>query len=150
MNILVVDDEATHRMLMRNYLLMEGWTVFTAEDGEEALEKMGKQKIDLIVSDVYMPIMDGIKLHRTIREIPGYERLPFLFVSAYDDEHTMDAVKDPKIDGFLKKGKPVSELKEWILYLSGSEDQRSKLPPGQTPKTGAFDQFRKKPGDPRR
>lgn len=116
----------------------------TAEDGEHALEQMARIKIDLVVSDVYMPVMDGIRLHRTVRGISGYERVPFLFVSAYDDEHTMDAVKDPTIDGFMKKGKSMAELKEWIRYLTAPEDQRSKFPPGQIARDGPFDQFKEK------
>lgn len=147
MNILVVDDEAVYRMLLKNYLALEGWTVVTAEDGEDALKQMDKEKFDLIVSDVYMPVIDGIKLHKMVREKTGYERVPFLFVSAYDDEHTMDTVKDPKIDGFFKKGKSINELKEWMHYLTAPEDQRPKFPPGQTSKPGPYDQFRKKSGD---
>jgi CheY-like chemotaxis protein len=131
MNILVVDDEPEYRLLMRSFLMQEGWSVFMAEDGEEALQKMAEAKMDLIISDVYMPVMDGLKLHRTVREIPGYEQTPFLFVSAYDDQHTLDAVKNPKIEGFLKKGRSVGELKEWILYLTASDAKRSKFPPGK-------------------
>ncbi|MBF8296846.1 MAG: response regulator with CheY-like receiver domain and winged-helix DNA-binding domain [Bacteroidetes bacterium] len=147
MKILVVDDEEAHRLLLRNHIQSEEWDVLTAEDGEDALARLAKEKIDIIVSDVYMPVMDGIRLHKTVRSIPGYEKIPFLFVSAYDDQYTMEAVKDPKIDGFMKKGKPMAELKEWIRYLTAPEDQRPKFPPGQTRKAGPHDQFRKKPGD---
>ena len=114
MNILVVDDEEAQRSLIGNLLHLKGWTVYLAENGEEALNTMAKAKIDLIISDVYMPVMDGIKLYNIVREIPGYEQLPFLFVSAYDDEHTQSTVKDPKIEGFFKKGRPVAELEGWV------------------------------------
>ncbi|HET6273766.1 MAG TPA: response regulator [Bacteroidota bacterium] len=131
MRILVVDDEPEYRLLMRSLLMQEGWEVFLAEDGEEGLQKMAEAKMDLIISDVYMPVMDGLKFHRTVREIPGYQETPFLFVSAYDDEHTMDAVKNPKIEGFLKKGRSIGELKAWIEYLTAPEEKRPKFPPGQ-------------------
>jgi len=130
MNILVVDDEPQYRLLMRAFLVDHGWDVFLAEDGAQALEKISEAKMDLIISDVYMPVMDGIKLHRSVREIPGYEAVPFLFMSAYDDQHTLDAVKNPKIEGFLKKGKSVGLLKEWIDFLTTPEHTRSKFPPG--------------------
>src|SRR5512139_3405089 len=107
MKILIVDDEPQYRILLRNILQDEGHEVLDAADGEEALGKMARLKVDLVVSDVYMPIMDGVKLHRTIRGIPGYEKLPFLFVSAYDDVHTRATVKDPRFEGFVRKGKPV-------------------------------------------
>jgi len=130
MNILVVDDEPEYRLLMRSFLMQEGWDVFTAEDGEEGLEKMADARMDMIISDVYMPVMDGLKFHKTIREIPGYEHVPFLFVSAYDDQHTLQAVQNPKIEGFLKKGRSIGELKEWIQYLTAPEEKRPKFPPG--------------------
>jgi CheY-like chemotaxis protein len=132
MNILVVDDEPQYRVLMRSLLMQDGHTVFIAENGEEALHKMAEAKMDLIISDVYMPVMDGVRLHKTIRGVQGYERVPFLFLSAFDDEHTLDAVKDPKIDGFLRKGRPVNLLKEWVSYLTTPEDARPKYPPGHS------------------
>lgn len=132
MNIMVVDDEPQFRLLMRSFLSRPDWTIFLSENGEEALQKMTQIGMDLIISDVYMPVMDGIKLHRTIREVPGYERVPFLFISGYDDQYTLGAVKDPRIDGFYKKGRPTEELKQWIAYLTAPEDSRPKTPPGQT------------------
>jgi len=130
MTLLVVDDEPEYRLIMRSVLTAEGMEVVLAENGEEALEKLRENKIDMVVSDIYMPVMDGIKFHRLVREIPGYEKLPFLFVSAYDDQHTLDSVKDPRYEGFLRKARPVEELLEWIQYLMTPEQTRPKLPPG--------------------
>jgi CheY-like chemotaxis protein len=130
MTILVVDDEPEYRLIMRSVLMSEGWDVLLAENGEEGMNKLRDSKVDLVISDIYMPIMDGIKFHRTVRAAPEFEKTPFLFVSAYDDQHTLDAVKDPKYDGFLRKARPVEELIEWITYLTMPEEKRPKLPPG--------------------
>jgi CheY-like chemotaxis protein len=130
MTLLVVDDEPEYRLIMRSILSAEGMEVVLAENGEEAIEKIRGNKIDMIISDVYMPVMDGIRFHRLVREMPGYEKLPFLFVSANDDQHTLDSVKDPRYEGFLRKARPVEELLEWIRYLMTPEDKRPKLPPG--------------------
>ena len=130
MVILVVDDEPEYRMIMRSVLMAEGYDVVLAEHGEEALEKLKESKVDLVISDIYMPVMDGIRFHRTVRNIPEIETLPFLFVSAYDDQHTLDAVKDPRREGFLRKARPVEELLEWIVYLTTPEEKRPKSPPG--------------------
>lgn len=132
MTILVVDDEPEYRKLIHSVLADEGYEVHSAGDGEDALAKMAEVKIDLVVSDVFMPVMDGIALHRTIRTIPGYELLPFLFVSGHEDQHTLLTVKNPKIEGFLKKGKPVALMLEWIKYLSSPEDRRPVMPPGES------------------
>ncbi len=124
MTILVVDDEVSYRLLMKSLLVDEGYEVLLAEDGEEALEKLEETPIDLIISDIYMPVMDGFKLHRAIRGIPKWEKMPILFVSAYDDQHSMDVIQNPKIEAFLKKGRPFSEIKEWMEYLMAPADER--------------------------
>lgn len=132
MNVLIVDDEREYRMVLGDFLRGEGYEVYTAENGEEALEKMARVKIDFVISDVYMPVLDGVKFNRMVREIPGYEKLPFLFVSAYDDKHTLDSVLDSKYEGFLKKGQPMSVLRQWITYLTSPEQKRPTRP-GSTP-----------------
>ncbi|HXF99315.1 MAG TPA: response regulator, partial [Bacteroidota bacterium] len=86
---------------------------------------------DIIVSDIYMPVMDGRKLHRAVREMPRYEKLPFLFVSGYSDEQTLTAVRDPRYDGFCRKGAPAKEFLEWITYLTTPEEKRDRFLPGQ-------------------
>jgi len=130
MTILLVDDEPEYRLIMRNVLTGEGWNVVLAENGQEALEKLKEGPVDMVISDIYMPIMDGIKLHRTVRSLPNFAELPFLFISAYDDQHTLDAVRDPRYEGFLRKTRPVEDLFEWITYLSTPEERRPKSPPG--------------------
>ncbi len=130
MTILVVDDEPAYRLIIREFLMADGHDVLTAENGDEALRKLTIIHPDIIISDVYMPMMDGVKLHRAVREMPRYAKLPFLFVSGYNDEYTLTAMRDPKCDGFLRKGRPPQELKDWILYLTSPEDKRQRFLPG--------------------
>jgi CheY-like chemotaxis protein len=130
MTILVVDDEPEYRLIMRSVLMANGWDVVLAENGEEALEKLKEASVDCVISDIYMPVMDGIRFHRTVRSLPQFEKLPFLFVSAFDDQHTLDAVKDPRYEGFLRKARPVEEMIEWIHYLTMPGEERPKIPPG--------------------
>ena len=66
--ILVVDDESDIRILIRAYLSMSGFEVEEAKDGVEALQKLGGKSYDLLISDIYMPNMDGIQLLRMMRE----------------------------------------------------------------------------------
>lgn len=131
MTVLVVDDEPSYRLLLREVLMADGHDVLTAESGDEALRKLSVVHPDIVVSDVYMPIMDGARLHRSVRQIPKYENLPFLFVSGYNDEYTMRTVRDPRYDGFLRKGSPPQELLKWIKYLTTPADKRDKFLPGQ-------------------
>ena len=79
-NILVADDDKNTRKLMRAVLERENYNVLTAEDGEDALEKIESNHIDLVVLDVMMPKVDGYEFTRTIRE--NNNALPILMVSA--------------------------------------------------------------------
>lgn len=130
MTILVVDDEPAYRLVLRSVLKDEGYEVELAENGEAGLKKLAECHIDFVISDIYMPVMDGIRFHKAVRALPEFATIPFLFVSAFDDQHTLDAVKDPKYEGFLRKARPVPELKEWIAYLTTPAEKRAKFPPG--------------------
>lgn len=79
-NILVVDDDKNTRIFMRAVLEAEGYTVFTACNGEEALSLMDKEHIDLAVLDVMMPKMDGYQFTESLRDCEN--DLPILMVSA--------------------------------------------------------------------
>ncbi|MGN1017069.1 MAG: response regulator transcription factor [Faecousia sp.] len=78
--ILVVDDDRNTRLLLRAVLQAENYTVFTAENGEDALEVMDREHIDLVVLDVMMPKMDGYEFTRILRQTDN--NLPILMVSA--------------------------------------------------------------------
>lgn len=78
--ILVVDDDKNTRLLLKAVLQAENYTVFTAENGEDALNVMDKEHIDLVVLDIMMPQMDGYEFTKTLRESDN--NLPILMVSA--------------------------------------------------------------------
>lgn len=78
--ILVVDDDKNTRLLLKAVLQAENYTVFTAENGEDALAVMDKEHIDLVVLDIMMPKMDGYEFTKILRESDN--NLPILMVSA--------------------------------------------------------------------
>lgn len=82
-HILVVDDDKHTRMLLRAILEEAGYTVTTANNGEEALDVLDREHIDLVVLDIMMPKMDGYEFTKTIRE--GNSALPILMVTAKQD-----------------------------------------------------------------
>ena len=79
-NILVVDDDKNTRLLLRAVLEDEGYAVFTAENGADALSVLDREYIDLCVLDVMMPKMDGYAFTRELRQ--NNNELPILMVSA--------------------------------------------------------------------
>jgi CheY-like chemotaxis protein len=130
MTILIVDDEPSYRLLLRSVLLELGYEVVQAENGEDGLKKLQSNLVDLVISDIYMPVMDGIRFNRAVRALPQYAALPFLFMSAFDDEHTLNAVKDPRYEGFLRKARPIEEIREWVTFLTTPLEKRAKMAPG--------------------
>ena len=82
-NVLVVDDEREIRDAIEIYLRGEGMKVFKAQDGIEALEVLEKEKIHLIILDIMMPKMDGIKTCLKIRET---KNIPIIMLSAKGDD----------------------------------------------------------------
>ena len=78
--IMVVDDDKNTRMLLKAVLEAENYTVFTAENGEDALSVMDANHIDLVVLDIMMPRMDGYTFTKALRECNN--NLPILMVSA--------------------------------------------------------------------
>ena len=86
--ILVVDDDKNTRLLLKAVLQAENYTVFTAENGENALAVMDQEHIDLVVLDIMMPKMDGYTFTKTLRETNN--NLPILMISAKqlpEDKH---------------------------------------------------------------
>jgi DNA-binding response OmpR family regulator len=79
-HILVVDDNDNIRKLMSTYLLRDGYNVFTATNGIEALEVLDKEHIDLMIADIMMPKMDGYTLTEELRD--SKYNLPILMVTA--------------------------------------------------------------------
>lgn len=79
-HILVVDDDKNTRMYFEAVLGNNGYTVTTAKNGEDAMNVMDKEHIDLVVLDIMMPKMDGYEFTKTLRECDN--NLPILMVSA--------------------------------------------------------------------
>jgi len=104
MNILVVDDFATMRRIVRNILKQLGYNnIFEADDGTAAVEVLKKEKIQFIISDWNMPQMPGIELLKTVRSTEEWKTLPFLMVTAEGQkENVLEAVKY-KVSNYIVK-----------------------------------------------
>src|SRR5262245_53713468 len=86
--ILVVDDEAPIREMLRDVLVAAGYVVVTAADGREALPMTLTDKPDLIVSDIRMPRLDGLTLCKALRVNPETKSVPVLMLTNYNtSEH---------------------------------------------------------------
>lgn len=98
--ILVVDDEANIRELVRVYLTAAGYTVEVAEDGMEALAKARAHAFDLIVLDIMLPGMDGAAVCRAIR---AESRVPIVMLTARDTDLDKVAMLEAGADDYVVK-----------------------------------------------
>lgn len=110
MTILVVDDNQGYLNLMGDLLQDYGYAVRLAEDGKQAREILECEKVDMIISDVFMPTLDGVRFHSYVREFTDVNDVPFVFISGYDDEYTRNVVVDSDIDFFFSKTTPVEKI----------------------------------------
>jgi CheY-like chemotaxis protein len=80
--ILVIDDEPTVRAVVHDVLVDEGYTVITAANGADALERLKTVVVDLILCDQMMPVMPGEAFAQALRADPRYQALPLILMSA--------------------------------------------------------------------
>lgn len=80
--ILIVDDKATSRELLRSVLENQGHAVIEASNGEEALEKTQSEAPDLILLDLQMPVRNGYEVLEELRKEPAYAKLPIIALTA--------------------------------------------------------------------
>ncbi|HIK08219.1 MAG TPA: response regulator transcription factor [Trichormus sp. M33_DOE_039] len=82
LTILVVDDDLGTRLSISDYLELSGYSVITANDGQEALAMVEEYQPDLIVTDIVMPRMNGYELVRRVRQKPMFRLLPVILLTA--------------------------------------------------------------------
>ncbi|MEE4246634.1 MAG: response regulator [Kangiellaceae bacterium] len=90
--ILAVDDSSSMRQMVSFTLKSAGYDVSEASDGQEALNLAKSGKFDVVISDVNMPVMDGITLVKNLRQLPDYKFTPILML-------TTESAGDKKMEG---------------------------------------------------
>lgn len=80
-SVLAVDDSASMRGLVSHVLEQAGFEVILAEDGVDALDVAAEKSVDLVLTDVHMPNLDGIGLIKKLRELPHYQYVPMLVLT---------------------------------------------------------------------
>jgi len=88
-NILVVDDNPINRDMLTNYTRRLGLTVATAEDGQQALEMVARQRFDLILLDIIMPVTDGFQVLAQLKSDLAQRDVPVIIISSLDDQENI-------------------------------------------------------------
>ena len=108
-NILIVDDEQSYRQLLSLVFEGDGHTIRTATNGREALEVLQSEPVDVVISDVRMPDMDGIEMLSAVRETQP--DLGVVLMTAFASVETAREAFKLGADDFIQKPFDVEELK---------------------------------------
>jgi two-component system chemotaxis response regulator CheY len=101
--IMTVDDSATVREMLKGTLEDAGYNVVVATDGKEALTMLGSEKIDMLVTDLNMPNLDGIGLIKEVRKLPGHRFIPIIMLTTESQEDKKREGKAAGASGWVVK-----------------------------------------------
>ncbi|MGH2670529.1 MAG: response regulator, partial [bacterium] len=126
--ILVVDDEPKWLRIVSLYLGNRDCHVETALNGEEAIQKVAAEHPDLIIADIGMPGMDGYELCSRLRRDASTRTIPFIFLTARDQDQ--DKIKARKVgaDDYLTKPCPLERLAQSVETVMDRIEQARKIP----------------------
>lgn len=99
-SILIVEDELRIRFLLRDYLIKDNFNVFEASNGQEGLFMISSQKIDLVLLDIMMPVMDGLTMLEKLREV---STVPVILLTAKGEEEDKLQGYDYGADDYITK-----------------------------------------------
>lgn len=101
--IMTVDDSATVRKVLNMTLSSAGYDVVEAIDGEDALCKMAEQRVDVLVTDLNMPKLDGVGLIKNVRNIAGNRFMPIIMLTTESQPEKKQAGKSAGASGWITK-----------------------------------------------
>ena len=107
-SILVCEDDFAIKTMISTKLKQENYSVYTVQNGQEALNLMEKQQIDLVISDIMMPEMDGYEFVQTLRETK--HTLPILMITAKSQLESLEAAFKLGVDDYMVKPLRLEEL----------------------------------------
>lgn len=117
--VLVVEDNAINQLVTRGMLLKLGYRVRTADNGVEALELLRSDKVDAVLLDCQMPIMDGFATCRALRNLPGCAEVPVLAITAHSHSGDRERCLAAGMSDYLAKPVKFDELRvllhDWVL-----------------------------------
>jgi PAS domain S-box-containing protein len=125
LRILVAEDNAVNQKLMERLLVKEGQSPVVAGDGQQALELAGREEFDLILMDLHMPVLDGLKATQRIRERERgrQRRVAIWAVTAAAAASDRKACEEAGMDGFLTKPVHLAKLREILRRVSKERTQ---------------------------
>ncbi len=113
--ILVVEDQPDNRQIIRDMLAPTDYEITEAENGEEALAAVAKQRPDLILMDIQLPIMDGYTATRRIKDDPALRAIPIIAVTSYvEDEKARAAGCDEYVPEPYSPRELLAKIRQYL------------------------------------
>ena len=117
LKVLLVEDFEDTRLFMRRALEDHGFIVFEAENGEKAVENANREKPDVILMDLTMPLMDGFAAAKLIRQNDQLKHVPIIAITAHQETDFRLDAKASGFDAYVTKPLDVNWLKDLITGL---------------------------------
>lgn len=121
-NILIVDDSKTVIKMMEKTLAMIGLPlkqIYTAENGRQALDLLEKQWIDLVLTDINMPVMNGMEMVAIMAEKGLLQEVPVVVISTEGSDERINQLKEQGIRGYLRKPITPEDVKSLMASILG-------------------------------
>lgn len=115
--ILVVENETSNRILIERVLSTRGYRCLSASNGREALDLLDRERVDLILTDLSMPVLDGYKATQLMRARPGLENVPIVAVTAFALNDEGEAARQIGCTEYLTKPFKPRQLLEVVARL---------------------------------
>jgi two-component system, chemotaxis family, chemotaxis protein CheY len=133
-NVLIVDDSGAMRSVIKKIITISGFKMsqcFEAGNGCEALEQLKQSWVDVIISDINMPEMNGLQLLQSLNQDPLYQNIPVIIVSTEGSSERMQEAMQGGAKGFIKKPFLPDDIRRVLHDVTGvgadgeyQEDQR--------------------------
>ncbi len=118
---LVVDDDQVNLLMISRLLAQKGYAVETAVNGMKALSILGNETFDIVLMDISMPKIDGVKLTRKMKKNSHTQNIPVVAMTTYLSEKDRENLLAEGLDGYIAKPVDPTELHKIILQLTSSD-----------------------------
>lgn len=124
-NLLIVDDSASMRQIIKRVITLSGFTtgdIYEAENGLEAFKVLAGKQVDMVLSDIHMPEMDGITLLEKMKNNKALSRVPVVMVTTEARKQLVNKVMDLGAAGYITKPFHPEEIKKLLQDILGVQD----------------------------
>ncbi|MEJ2626468.1 MAG: response regulator [Pseudolabrys sp.] len=118
--VLSVDDSASVRQMVQLTLQGAGYQVIQANDGADGLAKAKSTQVDMVVTDLNMPVMNGLSLIQALRKLPDYRGVPIIFLTTESDAGVKQQAKAAGATGWITKPFQKDQLVAVVKKVLGS------------------------------